>query len=496
MRLQLEGIQNAYYVQMLCMLLFPGENFHNDAGPLVRLSVSADAVQCRVILHVDACGQCFTIFKVQPQGSSSLQGEKLCVGFAFLEAFEHLYGEKPPYGILTGVRPGKLALRALLAGQSPEQTKHLFTEEYGVSTEKTDLIMTVASFEKEVLRAMPAKSCSVYISIPFCPTRCSYCSFVSFATKHLLDQIPAYLEQLCADIRQTGTLIRSLGLRVATIYIGGGTPTILQPEQLAYLLHTVCTAIDLSYLQEFTLEAGRPDTITMEKLCIAAKNGITRVSINPQTRNETVLKSIGRNHTEAQLLQAFENARNSSIPFINTDLIAGLPGESLQSFQDSVDRTIALGPENLTVHTFCVKKAADLRQEKANIFMQHAALPALMVQYARESACSTGYQPYYLYRQKNTVGNQENVGYALPGTECLYNVYMMEEFHTVFGCGAGAVTRLVNSDRTEIQRIFSAKYPYEYLEGRKSSVSAESIARIYRFFERDGDTVDRENDSD
>lgn len=329
---------------------------------------------------------------------------------------------------------------------------------------------------------MPRNSCSLYLSVPFCPSRCSYCSFVSFATEGLLRQIPAYLDKLCDEIRQTTALIRSLGLSLTTVYIGGGTPTTLNEAQLKRLLDTVCENVNVGALREFTLEAGRPDTINAEKLAIAKEHGVCRVSINPQTLNDEILRSVGRRHTVKQFYSAYETARKSGIPIINTDLIAGLPGESAESFFHSVDEIMRLAPENFTVHTFCVKRAADLRHTEQSHFSRSAGRVGDMVEYARACAAEHGYAPYYLYRQKNTVGNLENVGYAKPGTQSLYNVYMMEEFHSVFGCGAGAVTRLVGNDPSKMLRIFSAKYPYEYLCENKSAMSAENTAKIRAFF--------------
>lgn len=482
MQLELHGAENAYYVQMLCMLLFPGENFHDAALPHVCLSVSEESGVCHAVLSVDDGVRTVRVQSRQQTGQGAFSAEKLCVGYAFMQASEQLFAERPAYGILTGVRPGKLALCALAQGKTPEQTRQMFCKEYLVRPEKAKLVCEVASFEQTVLQSMPKNSCSLYLSVPFCPSRCSYCSFVSFATEGLLRQIPAYLDKLCDEIRQTTALIRSLGLSLTTVYIGGGTPTTLNEAQLKRLLDTVCENADVGALREFTLEAGRPDTITAEKLAIAKEHGVCRISINPQTLNDEILRSVGRRHTVEQFYSAYEAARKSGIPIINTDLIAGLPGESAESFFRSVDEIMRLAPENFTVHTFCVKRAADLRHTEQSHFSRSAGRVGEMVEYARARAAEHGYAPYYLYRQKNTVGNLENVGYAKPGTQSLYNVYMMEEFHSVFGCGAGAVTRLVGNDPSKILRIFSAKYPYEYLCENKSAMSAENTAKIRAFF--------------
>ncbi|MGM9625219.1 MAG: coproporphyrinogen dehydrogenase HemZ, partial [Eubacteriales bacterium] len=288
----------------------------------------------------------------------------------------------------------------------------------------------------------------------------------------------------CADIDRTFRIIRENGKRVVTVYIGGGTPTILDERQLEILLSKITENVDPATLAEFTMEAGRPDTITPGKFAVAKQYGVTRVSINPQTLNDEILASIGRRHTVADFMRAYEIARESGIPCINTDLIAGLPEESFISFSKSVDEIIRLRPENITVHTFCVKKAADILREGSDVYSRSGGETGKSVEYSHVSVANAGYAPYYLYRQKNTVGNFENVGFCLPGTEGLYNILMMEELHSVFAVGAGAVTKLVSPDRTHIERIFSQKYPYEYLR-EDSKTTADDIAakQIKNFFE-------------
>jgi oxygen-independent coproporphyrinogen-3 oxidase len=277
------------------------------------------------------------------------------------------------------------------------------------------------------------------------------------------------LERLKEDIKLNFELIQKLGLNVKTIYIGGGTPTILDERQLYDLLSTICKYTDTSALEEFTLEAGRPDTITEEKLSIAKKYGITRVSVNPQTLNDEILKKIGRKHTAADFFKAYEIAKGSGIRDINVDLIAGLPGDDFESFSNSLDNVIALNPSNITVHTFCVKKASDALRNDSSIYSLSGGDAAKCISYSQINTKFAQYKPYYMYRQKNTVGNLENVGFAKDGCEGRYNVYMMEDIQTIFGVGAGAVTKLVlgtGNDR-KIKRIFMEKYPYEYLRSFK-----------------------------
>ena len=308
---------------------------------------------------------------------------------------------------------------------------------------------------------------------------------MSYTTPKLLALIPEYLAKLCDDIDRIFRIIKENGKRVVTIYIGGGTPTTLDETQLEILLSKIAENIDTSTLAEFTLEAGRPDTIIPGKFVIAKKYGVTRVSINPQTLNDEILSSIGRRHTVADFLRAYEVARESGIPHINTDLIAGLPEESFISFSKSVDEIIRLRPDNITVHTFCVKKAASILREGTDVYSRTGGETGKSVEYSHVSVANAGYVPYYLYRQKNTVGNFENVGFCLPGTEGLYNILMMEELHSVFAVGAGAVTKLVSPDRSYIERIFSPKYPYEYLApDAKTTAGEDAAAQVRAFFEK------------
>jgi oxygen-independent coproporphyrinogen-3 oxidase len=303
--------------------------------------------------------------------------------------------------------------------------------------------------------------------------------------------IEEYLDALLSDIDDTFITINKLGLRVSTIYIGGGTPTTLSAAQLERLFKKLEEHIDVSSLQEFTLEAGRPDTITHEKLKVATEHGVTRISVNPQTLNDDVLKEIGRRHTVDDFYRAYEIARQSNIRDINVDLIAGLPGDSFESFSATVDKIIELAPTNITVHTFCVKKAADVLKKNSSVYSLSGDNAAKSVSYSQLKTKFAGYKPYYMYRQKNTIGNLENVGFSIEGHEGLYNVYMMEEIQSIFAVGAGAVIKLVKrnesfSGNAEIKRIFKPKYPYEYLRAVNSEnfdIEREKIReQILEFF--------------
>jgi oxygen-independent coproporphyrinogen-3 oxidase len=281
-------------------------------------------------------------------------------------------------------------------------------------------------------------------------------------------------------------IIKELGLRVLTVYIGGGTPTILTADQLRSLLSTINAELDVSTLQEFTLESGRPDTIDAEKMAVAKAFGVTRVCVNPQTLCDEVLRGVGRCHSAEDFYRAYDIARNSGISCINTDLIVGLPGDDFTTFSATFDEILRLDPENITVHTFCVKRAAEILRQGNRVYNLRGGDAGKCVDYSQIRSQEAGYFPYYMYRQKNMVGNFENVGFAKAGTEGLYNIYMMEEVHSIFAAGAGAVTKLVEyapaatGKKSVIRRLFNPKYPYEYLESEAGAEHIDQIAAFYR----------------
>ena len=368
---------------------------------------------------------------------------------------------------------------------SKTRVKRTLASEYFVIPKKAALATDVALCEQKIIGTVDGRDCSVYVAIPFCPTRCSYCSFVSYTSKKLLSLIPDYLIHLAADLEKTFAAINELGLRVKTVYIGGGTPTILTADQLRFLLGKIAELTDVTALEEYTLESGRPDTITAEKFAVAKEYGVTRVCVNPQSLCDEVLHGIGRSHTSEDFLRAFEIARESGIPYINTDLIVGLPGDSFKTFSSTFDRILALRPENITVHTFCVKKAAEILRQSSDIYSLRGGDAGKCVDYTQLKSQQEGYIPYYMYRQKNTVGNFENVGFCLEGAEGRYNVYMMEEVHSIFACGAGAVSKMVNyqpenGGKPVIERLFYPKYPYEYLRDESTDEKVEAMKAFYR----------------
>ncbi|MBR2951575.1 MAG: coproporphyrinogen dehydrogenase HemZ [Clostridia bacterium] len=476
MILHVDEAINASYVQTLCLVFFPGSKFGQNEIPsedtpemTVRiLSRDDENVTAEAVLLYRQKVTCGTGSATANEDISRSQILKIAVGRAVFEAGKKYFGYMPPWGILTGVRSSKVAVEMLLNGKGIRRARQILRDEYFVNPKKASLAVSVASTEIKLTKKLPSNLCSVYVSIPFCPSRCAYCSFVSYTSAKLLSLIDDYLQTLYTDIKHLFALIRESGLSVATVYIGGGTPTVLSEKQLANLLAHITKEVDPASLMEFTLEAGRPDTITEGKLKIARKYGISRISVNPQTLNDDVLVSIGRKHTVEDFYRAYDIAVKSGIPDINVDLIAGLPGDDFSIFSDTIDRIIDLRPTNITVHTFSVKKAADLLRSEQNVYSMKGGDAAQCVEYSQLKTKLAGYKPYYMYRQKNTVGNLENVGYALDGAEGMYNIFMMGELHSIFAVGAGAVTKIVrhiheDSAKQQIERIFMPKYPYEYL---------------------------------
>lgn len=372
-------------------------------------------------------------------------------------------GLTQPWGILTGVRPVKL-LRRLAEESNEEQAVKKFENDFFVSNEKIALSRETEHNERKILELSKPESFSLYVGIPFCPSRCSYCSFVMASIERAEKLIEPYTKLLCEEIKRTAEIANKLGLRIETVYFGGGTPTTLSAEQLDTVLRTVNKSFDMSTCREFTVEAGRPDTIDIAKLFALKENKVDRISINPQTVNDEVLKTIGRKHTAQQFFDAFELARKCGFDNINTDLIAGLPTDTPESFKNSLDSIVRLNAECITVHTLCMKRASRLTTEGVTLDLQQARDAREMLAYTQNNLGQNEYIPYYMYRQSRMVGNLENVGWSKKGFESLYNVYVMDETHTILACGSGGVTKLKRNNPDYLERIFNFKYPYEYID--------------------------------
>ena len=386
---------------------------------------------------------------------------------------------RPKWGVLTGIRPVKLAMQLHDMGLSEEEIRKKLEEERLVSDEKLDLLLTTMEHELEIRASSRPNSVSLYISIPFCPSRCSYCTFTSHSVEKAAKLIPQYVELLCGELKDIAVLIDEIGLHLETVYMGGGTPTVLTAKQLDRVLSTVNESFDMTGVRELTVEAGRPDTITAEKLAVLKKNGVGRISINPQTMDDEVLAAIGRKHTAEDVKNAFALAKTFGFDSINMDLISGLPGDNMEKFRKTIAEVIAMNPDNITLHTLTVKHGANLAPMAQSVF---AATADAMNEYAYGEFAKAGYFPYYLYRQKGTVDNLENVGFCKPGKEGIYNIFIMDETHTILSAGAGGVTKMKAPYDKKIERIFNFKYPYEYIE--RFELMNERKEQVRNFYEK------------
>ncbi len=391
-------------------------------------------------------------------------------------------GKEQKWGLLTGVRPTRLVHRMLDAGATAQEVRQKFLSEYRVSEDKFLLVWQTALAERPVLLESKPQDFSLYISIPFCPSRCNYCSFVSGSVEKFASIIPQYVEYLAKEIEDAGSIAKTAGLRLKSVYFGGGTPTTLSAQQLSFLMGKIADNFDLSAITEYTVEAGRPDTVTMEKLKAIKDFGADRISINPQTFNDDVLNAIGRKHTSKQTLDAFYLARRVGFKTINMDLIAGLTDDTVESFENSLETAISLRPENITLHTLTVKRAANLAQNGKSAFINGETPVETMVGMSRQRLFKDGFFPYYMYRQKGTLSNLENVGYTIDSHKGYYNIYIMDEVHTILALGAGAVTKLKAPHGEEIRRVYNYKYPTEYLSGFENIINRKR--EVFKFYEQ------------
>ena len=372
--------------------------------------------------------------------------------------------DSPLWGTLTGIRPVKRVVKLLELGKSDAEVRESLRTEFGVSEGKINIALAIAKKEREVVKTIRPGSISLYVDIPFCPSRCVYCSFASMGMDKMGRYMQPYLDALFEEIGETARIVQEMGLLIETVYIGGGTPTTLLSLEMKNLLRKLVQSFDLSGVREFCVEAGRPDTITKDKLSVMREYGVDRISINPQSMNQKTLDLIGRKHTVEQIETTYRLAREFGFGAINMDVIAGLPGETTADFRHTLDRVAALEPENITVHTMSVKRAARLNAQEAALPAPDGGAVDEMMGYAYEKMSLCGYEPYYLYRQKNVkavLGNQENTGFCKPGFEGLYNICMMEEIQSVVAMGVGGVSKLVRGDR--IERIFNFKDVIEYI---------------------------------
>ena len=381
---------------------------------------------------------------------------------AFYQAGTALLGHELPWGSLTGVRPVKLPTRAMAAGKTRGEAEAELRGVYRVSPPRAALAVECAQAALDVQKGLNGDSLALYIGIPFCPTRCSYCSFISADVKRSLSLVEPYVDALCREIRLAGALLKEEGLHISCAYMGGGTPTTLSAAQMDRVLSCVERSLPMERCAEFTVEAGRPDTITADKLEILRGHGVHRISINPQTMEDHVLRAMGRSHTAGQIVEAAALAERHFGGLVNMDLIAGLPADTLEGFGRTLDQVLAMNPANITVHTLALKKGSRLTEEGGELPGPETVEAMLALAWPRLRGA--GYAPYYLYRQKYMSGSFENVGWTRPGGLCAYNIVMMEELQTVLSLGAGGITKLVDPDRRKIVRLNNPKYAKEYLD--------------------------------
>ena len=488
MKLYLRGHDYKYAAEQMLLTLFPDQRpEYDDQLPAAGedhlvLSLSRGKLWVTATARLTYHGQSYgasrrcKLEELTDDLSTSRALQRI-LKLAFYDAGVAARGNEPPWGALTGVRPVKIPTKAMLAGATPAQAEKVLKDTYRVSPLRRQLAMDCARASLDAQRSLKPEEVSLYVGIPFCPTRCAYCSFVSADVGRALKLIDPFLDCLSREIKATGEMLAGAGLKVRSVYFGGGTPTTLSAPQLDRLMGEIADSIDLSGCTEYTVEAGRPDTITREKLEVLFRRGCGRVSVNPQTMQDHVLAAMGRAHRAEDIRRAYAMARDSGIPCVNMDLIAGLPADSVDGFRSSLDQVLAMAPENITVHTLAMKKGSRLMEKGSGVPADEEV--AAMLEYAWSALRTAGQIPYYLYRQKYMSGSFENVGWCLPGTESLYNICMMEELHTIVSLGGGGVTKLVNPATGYIERVANPKYPKEYIE--KIDAVCAGKERVARF---------------
>lgn len=454
MKLIIEGHNKKYDLQSIASAFFPGQSF-SDGLPIIESKVLGENGAAVCITSIK--GENRTVTKTVPLNKSKDDGVRIAVKSAFFEAAVEYTGIVPPWGEFSGIRPVKY-MSSL--DSNTEKAKEEFISSLLVSEEKAGLCAKVIGLRENMLFEQGRNDFSLYISIPFCPSRCSYCSFISQAGEKMLSLKPRYIEMLCEELSLVGALAKEERLRLHSIYVGGGTPAVLTPKELAMVFEAVNNNFNLSLLKEYTVEAGRPDVITKEKLQVMKSFGVDRISINPQTLNNKVLEAIGRKHTAEQFYNAYNIAEQVGFKSVNTDLIVGLPEDDLTSFKNTLDSIISLTPENITVHSLCLKKSSWLKVDDNTGFLKNKEAIE-MSEYANRILLEKDYLPYYMYKQKNAVGSLENTGFCKEGFESYYNIIMMDDIQNVIGAGAGSTSKLF--DGGDPLRVYNCKYPFEYI---------------------------------
>ena len=456
MDLTLIGHDDRYAVEQLQLSLFP----QGQPGQAVS-TLHRGKTWLTASTQITLDGKTVQASRRIPAAEETVRLRRRALQQSYYLAACQLLPVLPPWGALAGVRPTKLTTKHLLEGGTPRSAEQMLKNVYYVTESRRKLAVDCSVSTVRAARLLQPQDLSVYIGIPFCPSRCAYCSFVSRTIGKKTELLEPYLEALLSEIRLTGDLLRVSGKTIRSLYIGGGTPTTLSTPQMIRLLDAINRSFDLSRCLEFTVEGGRPDTLDEEKLRAIHDRGVNRMSINPQTMEDSVLRCCGRIHKTQDILRAYDQATAAGFQDINMDLIAGLPTDTPEGFRHSLDAVAQLNPSNITVHTLALKKGADLFEHRENLPSAEAV--AEMVAYAEATLRSLGYKPYYLYRQKYMSGSFENVGWSRDNRDCLYNIYMMEEVHTIVSLGGGGMNK-VNLPDGSLRRFHNPKFPEQYIE--------------------------------
>ena len=456
MKLTLLGHDDRYAVEQLQMALFPEGTEGEAVSSLHRSKIWLTAT-AKITLN----GKTAYASRRLKAAEETVRLRRRALQQSYYLAAIQLLPATPAWGALAGVRPTKITTKHMLEGGSPKSADKLMKDVYYVTEDRRKLAVDCSISTVSAANLLDDSDVSLYVGIPFCPTRCSYCSFVSRTIGKKTELLEPYLEALMQEIALTGKLLKQSGRHIRSVYIGGGTPTTLTSSQMAKLLDAIYDSFDLSRCLEFTVEGGRPDTLDAEKLRTIFDHGADRMSINPQTMEDHVLRACGRPHKAEDVIRAYQEAVDAGFKAINMDLIAGLPADTVEGFKRSLDAVAALNPANITVHTLALKKGADLFEKRVSL--PTAEDVTEMVAYANETLRSLGYKPYYLYRQKYMSGSFENVGWSRDGLDCLYNIYMMEEVHTILSLGGGGMNK-VNFPDGSLQRFHNPKFPEQYIE--------------------------------
>ena len=456
MKLTLIGHEDRYAVEQLQMALFPEGTEGEAISTLHR-----GAVWLTATAKITIDGRTATASRRIKAAEETVRLRRRALQQSYYLAATQLLPHVPAWGALAGVRPTKITTKHMLEGGTPKSADKLMKDVYYVTDDRRKLAVDCSVSTVDAAKLLEPDDLSLYVGIPFCPTRCTYCSFVSRTIGKKTELLNPYLEALLKELKITGRLLAESGKHVRTIYIGGGTPTTLSTPQMAYLLDAIRDSFDLSRCIEFTVEGGRPDTLDAEKLRAIYNHGADRMSINPQTMEDHVLRACGRPHKAADVVRAYGEAVDAGFKAINMDLIAGLPQDNFDGFKRSLDSVAALNPANITVHTLALKKGADLFEKREGLSSAEAV--TAMVDYANETLRTLGYKPYYLYRLKYMSGSFENVGGSRDALDCLYNIYMMEEVHTILSLGGGGMNK-VNFPDGKLQRFHNPKFPEQYIE--------------------------------